>query len=106
MSCRAQFLVSGVGVALAIFSIIIGLEVSNATARPGFEASEKTVNRTQKGDRWLALHASPQNALNQILEINVPPSLSIETKLAVGCESLVSPLVPSRPARIAGCCVS
>ena len=47
----AQFLVGGLGVALVIFSAIIGLEVSVATARSGVKASWETVNRTQKGDR-------------------------------------------------------
>lgn len=104
--CDVQFLVGGLGVVLAIFSIIIGLEVSVATARSGVEPSEEIVNRTQKGDRLSLVPALRLNALNQPLEIKVPRSLSTDLKLADGCESLVSPLVYSRLAHIAGRCVS
>jgi hypothetical protein len=101
-----QFIVGGVSAALIMLSIITGLEVSTATARSGVEPSGKIVNRTQKGDRLPLVPALHLNAVNQPREIKVPSAPSYDSKLADGCESLVSPLAHSRLARIAGRCVS
>ena len=106
MRSGAHFLIGGLGVALAIFLIFIGTEVSVATASSGIEPSGKIVNRAEKGGRLPLVSALHLNALNQPFEIKLPRAPSTGSKLADGCESLVSPLADSRLARIAGRCVS
>ena len=84
------------GLALAMVSIVIGFEPSAATTRSDVDYSVQIVNRTRKGDRLPLVQ--PQ--------INVPLAPASDSKLADGCDSLVSSLTHSRLALIAGRCVS
>ena len=106
MRGRAWFSVGGVGVALVIFSAMIGLELSAATARSSGETSGETVNHTQKGDRLPLVPAFHRNAVNELLEIKVPRAPNPDSELADGCEPLVSSLAHSPWANVAGRCVS
>jgi hypothetical protein len=82
------------GLILAAVSTVIGVE-GIATARPdvGPSAAE-IVNRARKGDRL------------PLVQINIPPAHGYDARLPDGCDSLVSPLVYSHLAHIAGRCVS
>lgn len=106
MPGRAWFSAGGIGVALVIFSAIIGLELSVATAHSGGAISRETVNRTQKGDRLPLVTAFHRDAVNQLLEIKVQHAPNPELKLADGCEALVSALAHSPWSNVAGRCVS
>ena len=106
MSSRTQILVCGLGVGLAIVSIIMGLNASVATARSSVEPSGQIVDRTQKGDRLPLLSKSHLNAVSQRLKINAPRARTLDSKLADGCEPIVSFLAHPELARIAGRCVS
>ena len=106
MSSRTQILVSGLGVSLAIVAVIVGLDATVATARSRLEPSVQIVNRMQKGDRLPPLSNSHLNAVSQRLKINAPRTPTLDSKLADGCEPIVSFLAHSELARIAGRCVS
>ena len=106
MSSSTQILVYGLGVSLAIVSIIMGLNASVATARSRVEPSGQIVDRMQKGDRLPLLSKSHLNAVSQRLKINAPRARTLDSKLADGCEPIVSILAHSELARIAGRCVS
>ena len=106
ISNRAQILVCGLGVGLAIVSIIMGLNASVATARSSVEPSGQIVDRMQKGDRLPLLSKSHLNAVSQRLKINAPRARTLDSKLADGCDPIVSFLAHSELARIAGRCVS
>lgn len=96
MSSRTQILVSGLGLSLAIVATIVGLDDTVANARSRLEPSRQIVDRTQKGDRL-----PPQR-----LKINTTRTLTLDSKLADGCEPIVSLFARSELARIAGRCVS
>jgi hypothetical protein len=102
----AQFLIGGFGLALVLLAVIIGIEVSVATARSGDESPSQIVNHARKGDRLPLIPAFHLNAENQPLEIKVPHAPTFDSKLADGCESLVSSLAHSPWANVAGRCVS
>ena len=106
MSSGTQILVSGLGVSLAIVLIIIGFDATVATARSRLEPSGQIINRTQKGDRLPLLSTSHPNAMSQHLKIKAPRAPTLDSKLADGCEPIVSFLAHSALARIAGRCVS
>jgi hypothetical protein len=93
---RGGFRYLGVcGLVLAMVSIVIGFEPSAATTRSDIDFSAQIVNRTLKGDRLLV---QPQITVRHV----PTPDL----KLADGCDPLVSPLMHSELALIAGRCVS
>jgi len=95
-------------VLLAIVSIVIGIEVSVATASSGAAPSTEIINRTQKGDRLLLVPALHRNPVNRPPEVSLPRMhiLAPDQDLADGCESSVSPLARSPLAQIAGRCLS
>src|SRR6516165_618678 len=95
-----RYLISGCSVFLAIVSIVIGIEVSVATASSGAAPSTEIINRTQKGDRLPVAPALRQNPINR------PPEVNLPRMQADGCESLASPLAHSPLAQIAGRCLS
>ena len=101
-----RYLISGCSVFLAIVSIVIGIEVSVATASSGAAPSTEIINRTQKGDRLPVVPALHQNSVNRPPEVNLPRILAPDQDLADGCESLASPLAHSPLAQIAGRCLS
>ena len=87
---------------LAIASIVIGIEVSAATASSATAPSVETVNRAQKGDRLLVVPTLHQNAISRPREVNLRRAPAADQDLADGCESLASPLSHSPLAQIAG----
>ena len=99
----ARLLVGSVSSALIFASIIVGIDVSVATARSGAvssaDSSGQSVNRMSKGDRQQGVAASRDIAARQRGE-------ALDMKLAVGCESLISPLANPRLARVARRCLS
>ena len=103
-----RYLTSGCSVLLAIVSIVIGIEVSVATASSRAAPSTEIINRTQKGDRLPVAPALRQNPINRPPEVNLPRMriLAPDQDLADGCESSASPLAHSPLAQIAGRCLS
>ena len=97
-----RYLISGCSVFLAIVSIVIGIEVSVATASSGAAPSTEIINRAQKSDRLPVVPALHRIPVNRPLEVNLPriPGLTD------GCESLASPLAHSSLLQIAGRCLS
>ena len=100
------YLVSGCSVLLAIVSIVIGIEVSAATASSGAAPSTEIINRTQKGDRLPVVPALHRNPVNQPPRVNLRLMPAPDRGLADGCEPLASPLAHSPLAQIAGRCLS
>jgi hypothetical protein len=103
ISCGSRYFVGGCGAALAMVSIIIGLEASVATAGSGAESS---VEIARKGDRLPLLPAFYRKAVNQPLDISVPGAPASNLEMADNCESLVSSLAHSPLRHIAGRCLS
>ena len=89
---------------LAMASIVMGIEVSVATAFSGAAPSAAIVNRAQKSNRLPLVPALHQNPVSRQLEVNLPRIPNQD--LADGCESLASPLAHSPLAQIAGRCLS
>jgi len=106
ISSRTQVLVGVLGVSLAIAAIITGFDTPVATARSRIDPPGQLVNRSQKGDRLPLLPTSDLNAVSHLLKINVPRVRLLDSKLAEGCEPIVSFLTHSELARVAGRCVS
>jgi hypothetical protein len=80
------------GLILTVLTTGIGSD-GIAGTRPHFGSSVE-VNRTQKADRL------------PMVQIKEPRASLYGAKLPDGCESMVSPLIRSQLARIAGRCVS
>jgi len=101
-----RYLISGCSVLLAAVSIVIGIEISVATAFSGAAPSVEIVNRAQKGNRLPLVPALHQNAVSRLLEVNFPLIPAPDQGLADGCEPVASPLTHSPLAQIAGRCLS
>jgi hypothetical protein len=83
MRVRWSYCLGGIGI--AALSLLIGLEVEIATARPGGVSS--TIDRTLKGDRLdPAMSPEPRPATRP----DVRPSVAPAGRLPDGCESSVS----------------
>jgi hypothetical protein len=67
-----RYSISGCSVLLAIASIVMGIEVSVATASSGAAPSAAIVNRAQKSNRLPLVPALHQNPVNRQLEVNLP----------------------------------
>ncbi len=93
----------GLIAALAALAFFTGFEVSDLRARSGIQPSVETVNRTLKGDRLSSMPAFDPGPAQQHHEINPPRESS---KLLIGCDPLVSPLVSRQLSRIASRCIS
>jgi hypothetical protein len=91
---------------LATVSIVIGIEVSVATASSGAAPSMEIVNRALKGNRLPLVPALHQNPVSGPLEVNVPRVPVPDGGLADGCEPVASPFTHSPLAQIAGRCLS
>ena len=100
-----RYSISGCSVLLAMASIVMGIEVSVATAFSG-AAPPIEINRAQKGDRLRLVPALHQNPVSQLLEVNLPRIPAPDRGLADGCEPVASPLTHSPLAQIAGRCLS
>ena len=90
-----RFLIGGCSVLLATLSVVIGIEVSVATASPGAVSSMEIVDRARKGNRLPLVPALHQNPVNRPPEVNLPRIPAPNQDLANGCESLASPLAHS-----------
>jgi hypothetical protein len=103
MRRNSGYLVGCCGVAFAVASFVIGLEVSATTAAPSVEPAAPTINRTHKGDRLPLVPAKSRNAVNGPLEKAQPAP---RPRLLDGCEPMVSAIGQSPLAQIPGRCVS
>jgi hypothetical protein len=101
-----RYSIGGCSVLLAIVSVVIGIEVSVATASSGTAPSVEIMNRARKGDRLPLVPALHRNAVNRPLEVKVLRIPAHDPGLAEGCESLASPLAHSEFAHSAGRCLS
>ena|SRR5215510_2539534 len=90
MRVRWSYCLGGIGV--VALSLLIGLEVEMATARPGSVST--TIDRTFKGDRL-----EPATSMRPSLRPSVTPA----GRLPDGCESSVSTI---RNAPVIGRCVA
>ena len=88
-----QYLVRGLGLALATVGVATGLDAISAVASPQV-AAVVAVDRSLKGDRL----AAPVRPVQLQLQ-NLP-------RLPDGCEAIVSTITRSSLARLAGRCVS
>jgi len=95
----------GLIIAFATLSII-GLGISELTARSGIGPSGETLNRNLKGDRSPLAFRIQSNAAHRPRQTNTWSETASVSRLPVGCESLVSALAHSQLARVAGRCVS
>lgn len=106
----SRSLAGGLIVAVAMLAFIIGLGVSDLTARSRVEPSSQTVgqivNRTLKGDRLPLVAALHPNAVDRSLKTKAARATASDSKLPDGCDLPVSPLANFELARIAGRCVS
>ena len=104
----AQLLVVSASGALIIASIITAIDVSAATARSEFSGdnSGQIVNRMHKGNRQQISLAGHQNAKSWPGETDASQVLSLDLKLPIGCESLISPLAHPLLSRVARRCLS
>ena len=93
---------ASVAAVVIVLSIIIGLEVSAAALRPTPASpeqwSDQIVNRARKSDR--------QIGLQELQKIRPRLTPAPDLKLAVGCESLVSPMENAQWAKVARRCVT
>ena len=96
MRRQRGYLYGGLGVAVAMLSMVAALEAQVATARPGVERG--SVNRTLKGDR-LPLIPGATGAI----PIELPRAL--EPKLPDGCDDANAPRGPFS-AEVAGRCIA
>jgi hypothetical protein len=101
-----QYLVGGCSVLLATVSIVIGIEVSVATASSATAPSVEIINRAQKGNRLPLVPALHQNPVSRPAEVSLPRISAPDPGLADGCEPVASPLAHSPLAQIAGRCLS
>src|SRR5262245_7021969 len=102
MRRNSGYLVGFCGVAFAVASFVIGLEVSSTTAAPSIERASPAVNRTNKADRLPLVPVKSRNAVNGPFEKAPAP----KPRLLDGCEAMVSAIGQSPLAQIPGRCVS
>ncbi len=101
---RSNFLAGCVSGALAVASVLVGLEVSATTAPASTERATPTVNRALKSDRMPLPPAQNRNSVNGPGGIKPPPITN--PVLLVGCEPVVSAIGQPPLSKIAGRCVS
>lgn len=101
--CGSRYFAGACGIVLATASIIVDLEVSVA---PAGSASKPPAIIARKGDRLPLAPAFYRTAVGHSLNIGIPSTPPSNSKLADGCESLVSSLAHSPLKHIAGRCLS
>jgi hypothetical protein len=105
-----RFLTGSVSAALVFAAIIVGIDVSVAIARSGAVSSGisagQIVNRVSKGNRQQIAPAGQHGAAKQHGEIEASRPPVVDSKLAIGCESLISPLAHPLLARVARRCLA
>ena len=103
---------SGLIASVAALAFISGLVMFVSTARSMVDPSAQTVpsgqtvNRALKGDRLPLRPASRSDVANQPVELRVPRTSTPDSRMPDGCEAVVSSIVNSELAHIAGRCVS
>ena len=106
MRRNSQYVISGLGVVVALGFFVIGLEVSASTVGSGATRSSHQVDRTLKGDRLpLIPERARKNAVNGPIEI-LAPRPPVRQELPDGCESIVSQIAQSPLSQVPGRCVS
>ena len=106
MRRNSQYVISGLGVVVALSFFVIGLEVSASTVGSGADRAPNQVVRTLKGDRLpLIPEKARKNAVNGPIEI-LAPRAPVRQELLDGCESIVSQIAQSPLSQIPGRCVS
>jgi hypothetical protein len=102
ISSGSRYFAGLCGVVLSVTFIIIGLEVSLATAGSEPKTSMKI---SRKGDRLPLITPFYRDPGDQLLHVGVPSSTVSDGKMADGCEALVSSLAHSPLKYIAGRCL-
>ena len=103
ISSSSQYFTTFHGILLSITLVVVGLEVSVGT---GLE-TKASVKTLPKGDRLQSVNSFHRDpVVTQPRSISLPTRLTIDPKLADGCEALVSSLAPSALKYIAGRCLS
>jgi hypothetical protein len=92
---RSGYIIVASSTALALLYCLLAVEVTPATARAPQQVEPANVNRVLKGDR-LPVTASRAT----------PIKVQASEKLPAGCEAIVSAIIRSPLAQIAGRCVS
>ena len=106
MRRNSQYVISGLGVVVALGFFVIGLEVSASTVGAGATRAPHQVDRTLKGDRLpLIPERARKNAVNGPIEI-LAPRAPVRQELPDGCESIVSQIAQSPLAQVPGRCIS
>jgi hypothetical protein len=100
---QSRFLAGCLGGALAVASVLVGLEVSATTVPTTLERTAPMVNRSLKSDRMPVVTDKSRSTLGPG-QIKAPPVAKPE--LLVGCEPVVSAIGQPPLARVAGRCVS
>src|SRR6266540_7510040 len=107
MRRNSQYVISGLGVVVALGFFVIGLEVSASTVGSGADRAPHLVNRTLKGDRLpLIPEKARKNAVNGPIEILAPRAPAANQELPDGCEPIVSSIAQSPLSQVPGRCVS
>lgn len=96
----------GLIVALTALAFFTGFEVSDLRARSAAQPAVENVNRAFKGDRLQATPAFQPAAAERHREIKAPRETISNSKLPIGCDPLISPLVSRQLSRIASRCIS
>lgn len=96
----------GLIVALTALVFFTGFEVSDLRARSAAQPAVENVNRAFKGDRLQARPAFQPAAAERHREIKTPREAISNSKLPIGCDPLISPLVNRQLSRIASRCIS
>jgi hypothetical protein len=108
MRCYSQALpaVLIAGLAVGLSMAAVGATVAT-TGQPGSDLSI-IVNRARKGDLLLPIPASNVRGEREDkpLLINLPRAPALDSKLPLGCESVVSSIVQSQLAHVVGRCLS
>jgi len=100
MRVRWSYCLGGIGV--VALSLVIGLEVERATARPGSVST--TIDRTFKGDRLEpATPPELRPSMYPSMRPNLRPSVTPAGQLPDGCESSISTI---RNSPVIGRCVA
>ena len=99
---RHSFLAAGLGFALAIAVLVVGLKVSATPAWSASNLAVKSIDRTLKGDRSTLMPArtGTRSAISSQRDTVIVP------ELLDGCEPVVSSIVDYPLARVAGSCQS
>ena len=97
-----SFIVPGLGLALMMATLVIGLKISTSPALSASAPALHSVDRTMKGDRTplLPVRTGDLNANS------FPGSTVVVPELLDGCEAVVSSIGDTPLSRIAGSCVS